>query len=45
MFFSYVLIGLGSWLILDGIYSIYKYRNQTIQEHLIRVVRAGIYCD
>ncbi len=39
-FFSAVLIGLGIWLILDGVLSIAKYPKQTFPEQLIRIVRA-----
>ncbi len=39
---SVVLIGLGIWLILDGILSIVKYSKQTFPEHLIRIIRAAV---
>jgi len=39
-FFSLVLVGLGIWLILDGVLSIVKYPKQTFPEQLIRVIRA-----
>ncbi len=39
---SAVLIGLGIWLILDGILSIAKYPKQTFPEQLIRIVRATV---
>ena len=42
MEFAIVIVGLGMWLVLDGLYSIFKYRKQSIQEHLIRVIRAGV---
>jgi hypothetical protein len=42
MEFAIVIVGLGIWLIIDGLYSIFEYRKQTLQEHLIRVIRAGI---
>ena len=35
-----VLIGLGLWLIIDGILSILKYPKQSFPEQLIRVIRA-----
>jgi hypothetical protein len=35
-----VLVGLGFWLIVDGVLSIVKYRKQTFPEQLIRVIRA-----
>lgn len=37
---SMVLVGLGFWLIVDGVLSIVKYRKQTFPEQLIRVIRA-----
>ena len=37
-----VLIGLGVWLIIDGVFSIVKYPKQTFPEQLIRVIRAII---
>jgi hypothetical protein len=42
MEFTIVVVGLGIWLVIDGLLSIIKYRKQTIQEHLIRVIRAGV---
>jgi len=39
---SFVLIGLGVWLIIDGVLSIVKYRKQTLPEHFIRVIRATV---
>ena len=39
-FFSLVLVGLGIWLILDGVLSIVKYPKQTFPVQLIRVIRA-----
>lgn len=42
MKYKIILIGLGIWLVIDGIYSIIKYYNQTFPEHLIRIIRAGI---
>jgi len=35
-----VLVGLGFWLIIDGVLSIAKYPKQTLPEQLIRVIRA-----
>ena len=35
-----VLVGLGLWLILDGVLSIVKYPEQTFPEQLIRIIRA-----
>ena len=35
-----VLVGLGLWLIVDGVFSIVKYPRQTFPEHLIRIIRA-----
>jgi small neutral amino acid transporter SnatA (MarC family) len=37
---SVVLVGLGLWLIVDGVLSIVKYSEQTLPEQLIRVIRA-----
>lgn len=37
---SMVLVGLGLWLILDGVLSIVKYPKQTFPEQLIRIIRA-----
>ena len=42
MEFAIVIVGLGIWLVIDGLYSIFEYLKQTIEEHLIRVVRAGV---
>jgi hypothetical protein len=39
---SFVLVGLGFWLIVDGLLSIVKYRKQTFPEELIRVIRAVV---
>lgn len=39
---SVVLVGLGLWLIIDGVLSIAKYPKQTFPEQLIRVIRAII---
>lgn len=37
---SMVLVGLGLWLVIDGVLSIVKYPKQTFPEQLIRVIRA-----
>jgi hypothetical protein len=37
-----VLLGLGLWLIVDGVLSIIKYPKQTFPEQLIRVIRAAV---
>ena len=37
---SVVLVGLGLWLVVDGVFSIVKYPKQTFPEQLIRVIRA-----
>jgi hypothetical protein len=37
-----VLVGLGLWLIVDGVFSIVKYPTQTFPEQLIRVIRATV---
>jgi hypothetical protein len=42
MEFAIVIVGFGVWLVIDGLYSIFEYRKQTLQEHLIRVIRAAI---
>ena len=39
---SVVLVGLGLWLVIDGVLSIVKYPNQTFPEQLIRVIRARV---
>jgi hypothetical protein len=39
---SAVLIGLGVWLIIDGVLSIVKYPRQTFPEQLIRLIRATV---
>ncbi|HEX9261386.1 MAG TPA: hypothetical protein VF893_02550 [Candidatus Bathyarchaeia archaeon] len=39
---SAVLVGLGIWLIIDGVLSIAKYHKQTFPEHLIRIIRATV---
>ncbi len=35
-----VLVGLGLWLVIDGVLSIVKYPKQTFPEQLIRMIRA-----
>lgn len=35
-----VLVGLGLWLVVDGVFSIVKYPKQTFPVQLIRVIRA-----
>ena len=37
---SAVLVGLGLWLVVDGVLSIVKYPKQTFPEQLIRIIRA-----
>jgi hypothetical protein len=39
---SFVLVGLGLWLVVDGVLSIVKYPKQTFPEQLIRVIRATV---
>ena len=39
---SAVLVGLGLWLIIDGVLSIIKYSKQSFPEQLIRVIRATV---
>ena len=39
---SAVLIGLGVWLIIDGVLSIVKYPRQTFPEQFIRIIRTTI---
>lgn len=39
---SAVLVGLGLWLVVDGVFSIVKYPKQTFPEQLIRVIRATV---
>ncbi len=39
---SLPLIAFGIWLIVDGLFSIIKYRGQTFSEHLIRLIRATV---
>jgi hypothetical protein len=37
-----LLVGLGIWLVVDGVVSIAKYPKQTFPEQLIRVIRAAV---
>ena len=39
---SAVLIGLGLWLVIDGVFSIVKYHKQSFPEQLIRIIRATV---
>jgi hypothetical protein len=39
---SAVLVGLGLWLVIDGVFSIVKYHKQTFPEQLIRLIRATV---
>jgi hypothetical protein len=39
---SVVLVGLGFWLVIDGVLSIIKYPEQSLPEQLIRVIRATV---
>jgi len=39
---SAVLVGLGIWLIIDGVLSIVKYHKQSFPEQLIRIIRATV---
>ena len=39
---SAVLVGLGIWLIIDGVLSIVKYHRQTFPEQFIRVIRVTV---
>jgi hypothetical protein len=39
---SMVLVGLGLWLVVDGVLSIVKYPKQTFPEQLIRVIRTMV---
>jgi hypothetical protein len=42
MEFAIVIVGLGIWLVIDGLYSIFEYLKQTLKEHLVRIIRAGV---
>ncbi len=35
-------MGLGFWLVIDGVFSIVKYPKQTLAEQSIRVIRAAV---
>jgi hypothetical protein len=39
---SAVLVGLGFWLIIDGVLSIIKYSKQSFPEQLIRAIRTTV---
>ena len=39
---SAVLVGLGLWLVIDGVFSIIKYHKQSFPEHLVRLIRATV---
>ena len=39
---SAVLVGLGIWLIIDGVFSIIKYPKQTFPEQFIRIIRVTV---
>ena len=39
---SLILVGLGLWLVIDGVFSIVKYPKQSFPEQLIRVIRAAV---
>ena len=39
---SIVLVGLGVWLIIDGVLSIIKYSKQSFPEQLIRAIRTTV---
>ena len=39
---SLILVAFGLWLILDGVYSMFRYRGQTFPEQLIRAIRAAV---
>ena len=39
---SAVLVGLGLWLIIDGVFSIVKYHTQSFPEQFIRIIRATV---
>ena len=38
----YILMGLGIWIIIDGVGSIWKYEAQTPLEQLVRIIRVGV---
>ena len=37
-----VLVGLGLWLVIDGVFSIVKYPKQSFPEQFIRIIRAVV---
>jgi uncharacterized membrane protein HdeD (DUF308 family) len=39
---SAVLVGLGLWLVIDGVFSIVKYHKQSFPEQFIRIIRATV---
>ena len=39
---SVVLVGLGLWLIIDGVLSIIKYSKQSFPEQLVRAIRTAV---
>jgi hypothetical protein len=39
---SVVLVGLGLWLIIDGVLSIIKYSKQSFPEQLVRAIRTTV---
>ena len=39
---SAVLVALGLWLIIDGVFSIVKYHKQSFPEQFIRIIRATV---
>jgi hypothetical protein len=39
---SAVIVGLGLWLVIDGVFSIVKCYKQTFPEQLIRIIRATV---
>ncbi len=39
---SAVLVGLGFWLIIDGVLSIIKYSKQNFPEQLVRAIRTTV---
>ena len=39
---SAVLVGLGLWLVIDGVLSVVKYPKQSFPEQFIRLIRATV---
>ena len=39
---SAFLVGLGLWLVIDGVFSIVKYHKQSFPEQFIRIIRATV---